>query len=222
MHWDAPLKNAPRGLFEEFTGGHVRRRHRLRPAGTSSRTCSSARACRSITWPAPAPITYSFPVNSTQLNATANVPARSATRRRRGRCCPPGERTLSVTFTPTDTANYNTVTATNTLTVNKATPNVVIEGAGRGRTPARRATAVGKVKDRFNLVIATPTLTYNGSPDPPVMPGTYTVVATFPGNANYQAGSATGTLTITKVDRRHPNQRPGRRPTTACRIRGRD
>jgi hypothetical protein len=26
-----------------------------------------------ITWPAPAPITYSFPVNSTQLNATANT-----------------------------------------------------------------------------------------------------------------------------------------------------
>ena len=30
------------------------------------------------------------------------------------------------------------------------------------------------------------------------MPGEYTVVATFPGNANYQAGSATATLTITK------------------------
>ena len=30
------------------------------------------------------------------------------------------------------------------------------------------------------------------------MPGEYTVVATFPGNANYEAGSATATLTITK------------------------
>ena len=30
-HWDAPLKNAPRGLFEEFAWRHVRGRHRLHP-----------------------------------------------------------------------------------------------------------------------------------------------------------------------------------------------
>ena len=151
-----------------------------------------------ITWPAPAPITYSFPVNSTQLNATANVPGTFSYSPSSGTLLPAGERTLSVTFTPTDTVNYNATTATRTLTVNKATPNVVIEGAGSWAYTGSPRAAVGKVKDRFNVVIATPALTYNGSPDPPVMPGEYTVVATFPGNANYEAGSASATLTITK------------------------
>ena len=151
-----------------------------------------------ITWPAPAPIAYSFPVTSTQLNATANVPGTFSYSPSSGTLLPAGERTLSVTFTPTDTVNYNAITATRTLTVNKATPNVVIEGAGSWAYTGSPRAAVGKVKDRFNVVIATPALTYNGSPDPPVMPGEYTVVATFPGNANYDAGSASATLTIAK------------------------
>src|SRR6185503_13189381 len=152
-----------------------------------------------ITWPAPAPITYSFPVNSTQLNATANVPGTFSYSPLSGSLLPAGEGTLSATFTPADTTNYNTVSATNTITVSKATPNVLIEGAGTWSYTGTPRPVVGKVKDRFNIVIATPTVTYNGSPDPPVMPGTYTVLATFPGNANYVAGTATETLTIAKA-----------------------
>jgi hypothetical protein len=60
-------------------------------------------------------------------------------------------------------------------------------------------TAFGYVKDRFGFTIATPTLTYDGSPDAPVMPGTYTVVATFAGNDNYEAASATASMTITRA-----------------------
>ena len=196
-HWDAPLKNAPRGLYETFTSATF--------AGDIDYVRTSivpdvlvGKGTPVITWPAPAPITYSFPVNSTQLNATANVPGTFSYSPSSGTLLPAGERTLSVTFTPTDTANYNATTATRTLTVNKATPNVVIEGAGSWAYTGSPRAAVGKVKDRFNVVIATPALTYNGSPDPPVMPGEYTVVATFPGNANYEAGSASATLTITK------------------------
>ena len=196
-HWDAPLKNAPRGLYESFTSATF--------TGDVDYVRTSigpdvlvGKGNPVITWPAPAPITYSFPVNSTQLNATANVPGTFSYSPPSGTLLPAGERTLSVTFTPTDTANYNAVTATKTITVNKATPNVVIEGAGTWAYTGTPRAVVGKVKDRFNIVIATPTVTYDGSPDPPVMPGTYTVVATFPGNANYLAGTATATLTITK------------------------
>jgi hypothetical protein len=197
VHWDAPLKNAPQGLFEEFTG--------VTFAGDVDyvRTYTEpdvlvGKGNPVITWPAPAPITYSFPVNGTQLNATASVPGTFSYSPTSGTLLPAGQRTLSVTFTPTDTATYNTVTATNTLTVNKATPNVVIEGAGSWAYTGSPRAVVGKVKDRFNIVIATPALTYDGSPDPPVLPGEYTVVAAFPGNANYESGSATATLTITK------------------------
>jgi len=197
VHWDAPLKNAPRGLYESFayatfTGDvdYVR--------ASASPDVLVGKANPVITWPAPAPITYSFPVNSTQLNATASVPGTFSYSPPSGTLLPAGERTLSVTFTPTNTTDYNTVTATNAITVNKATPNVLIEGAGTWAYSGTPRAVVGKVKDRFNIVIATPTVTYNGSPDPPVLPGTYTVVATWPGNANYVAGTATETLTITK------------------------
>jgi len=197
-HWDAPLKNAPPTLFEGFASATF--------AGDVDyvRTSSGAdvlvgKGNPVITWPAPAPITYSFPVNGTQLNATASVPGTFSYSPSSGTLLPAGEGTLSATFTPTDTANYNIATATNTITVNKATPNVLIEGAGTWAYTGTARAVVGKVKDRFNIVIATPTVTYNGSPDPPVMPGTYTVVATFPGNANYLAGTATETLTIAKA-----------------------
>ena len=196
-HWDASLKNAPMGLYEDFalatfTGDDDYVRTSTGP------DVLVGKGTPVITWPAPAPITYSFPVNSTQLNATASVPGTFSYSPPSGTLLPAGERTLSVTFTPNDTATYDTVTTTNTLVVNKATPNVVIEAAGTWAYTGSPRAVVGKVKDRFNLVIATPTVTYNGSPDPPVMPGEYAVVATFPGNANYEAGSATATLTITK------------------------
>ena len=197
VHWDAPLKNAPRGLYEEFTGvtfagdvDYVRQ--------YTEPDVLVGKGNPVITWPAPAPIMYSFPVNSTQLNATANVPGSFGYSPPSGTLLAAGDRTLSVTFTPTDTANYNTVTATTTLTVNKAVPNVVIEAAGTWAYTGAPRPVVGKVKDRFGVVIATPALTYNGSPDAPTMPGEYTVVATFPGNANYEGGSATAALTITK------------------------
>ena len=197
VHWDAPLKNAPRGLYESFA--YATFTGDIDYVGASaSPDVLVGKANPVITWPAPAPITYSFPVNSTQLNATASVPGSFSYSPPSGTLLPAGERTLSVTFTPTNTTDYNTVTATNAITVNKATPNVLIEGAGTWAYSGTPRAVVGKVKDRFDIVIATPTVTYNGSPDPPMMPGTYTVVATWPGNANYVAGTATETLTITK------------------------
>jgi hypothetical protein len=196
-HWDAPLENAPRGLFDGYTlATFVGDIDYVRASAAPDVLVGKGNPI--ITWPAPAPITYSFPVNSTQLNATANVPGTLSYSPSSGTLLSAGERTLSVTFTPTDTANYNTVTATNTLIVNKAAPNVVIEAAGTWPYTGTPRAVVGKVKDRFNVVIAMPTVTYNGSPDAPTLPGAYTVEASFAGNANYTAGSVTATLTITK------------------------
>jgi hypothetical protein len=150
-----------------------------------------------ITWPAPAPITYGFPLNSTQLNATANVPGTFNYSPPSGTLLPVGERTLSVTFTPTDNANYNTVTATNTLIVNKATPTVAVTGGtftydGRPHGASVTVTGVGGV-DLGDLGPAM--LTYDGSADTPVNAGTYVAVATFDGSENY--GQATGSAVVT-------------------------
>src|SRR5204862_3150130 len=78
-----------------------------------------------ITWPTPADITYGTALSATQLNATvsgallgslAYTPAAGAVLNAGS------NQTLSVTFTPTDTANVNTATRTITINVLKATP----------------------------------------------------------------------------------------------------
>ncbi len=75
-----------------------------------------------ITWATPAPITYGTALSATQLDATASVAGTFAYTPAAGTVLAAGTQTLSVTFTPTNTTNYNTATASVSLTVNKATP----------------------------------------------------------------------------------------------------
>ena len=196
MHWDAPLNNAPRGLYEEFTGvtfsGDAEYVRQYREPDVLV-----GKANPVVTWPAPAPITIRFPVNSTQLNATANVPGTFSY------SVPSGAASGRDEYADGD------VHADRYRELQHRHRDEHADGeqghakrSHRGRqpldAPGTAPTIVGKVKDRFNIVIATPTLTYDGSPDPPTLPGSHTVVASFAGNANYEPGSATVTWTITK------------------------
>ena len=76
-----------------------------------------------ITWPTPADIVYGTALSATQLNATATVAGTFVYTPAAGTVLNAGAaQTLSVTFTPTDAANYTTATTTVTITVTKATP----------------------------------------------------------------------------------------------------
>jgi hypothetical protein len=75
-----------------------------------------------ITWNNPANITYGAALSATQLNATASVPGNLVYTPAAGSIPAAGPDTLSVTFIPTDTTNYSTVTKTVTLSVGQATP----------------------------------------------------------------------------------------------------
>jgi len=75
------------------------------------------KATPTITWATPATITHGTALSSTQLNATASVPGTSVYTPAAGSTPPGGMDTLSVTFTPADTTDYNTITATVTLAV---------------------------------------------------------------------------------------------------------
>jgi DNA-binding beta-propeller fold protein YncE len=75
-----------------------------------------------LTWAPQNPITYGTALSATQLNATASVAGTFTYTPAVGTILGAGAQTLSVTFTPNDTADYSTSTATVTLTVNKATP----------------------------------------------------------------------------------------------------
>jgi hypothetical protein len=76
-----------------------------------------------IIWPAPAAITYGGALSATQLDATASVPGAFVYNPAAGAVLPAGAgQTLSVTFTPTDTADYIAAAASTTITVNPAAP----------------------------------------------------------------------------------------------------
>jgi uncharacterized delta-60 repeat protein len=77
-----------------------------------------------ITWPDPASIVYGTPLGAAQLDATASVPGTFAYLPAAGTILQAGNNTLSVTFTPTDSTEYKTVTDTTTLVVTAATPTI--------------------------------------------------------------------------------------------------
>ncbi len=77
-----------------------------------------------ITWTQPAAISYGTALSATQLNATANLAGTFSYTPAAGMVLGSGTQTLSVTFTPTDTTDYNDATATVQLVVNKATPTI--------------------------------------------------------------------------------------------------
>lgn len=79
-------------------------------------------ATPAITWPTPAPIPYGTPLSATQLDATANVPGTFSYLYPIGQVFPIGATTLSVIFTPADTTDYTTATASVVLTVTQITP----------------------------------------------------------------------------------------------------
>jgi hypothetical protein len=156
------------------------------------------KATPTITWAAPAAITYGTALSATQLNASSNVPGALVYTPAAGTVLAAGSQTLSVTFTPTDRADYNSVTTTVSLTVNKATPTLVVTTSG---TPSGFGNAVtftamvstgptGAVtfSDGGNSIgsgtlsgnvatFTTSSLTF----------GAHTITATWPGNSNYNA-----------------------------------
>lgn len=81
-------------------------------------TVNIAKTTPTITWPTPAAISYGTRLSATQLNATANVAGTFVYSPSPGTQLGTGSQTLKVTFTPSDTTDYTTATASVQLTVN--------------------------------------------------------------------------------------------------------
>src|SRR5207253_3752852 len=89
---------------------------------TKTVTLVVTQASPTITWADPASITYGTALSTVQLNATASVPGTLVYTPAAGSVPAAGNDTLSVTFTPTDTASYSIVTKSVTLNVTQAAP----------------------------------------------------------------------------------------------------
>ena len=81
----------------------------------------------------PADIIYGTALGATQLNATANVAGTFIYTPAAGTVLNAGSHTLSVTFTPTDAANYNGATANVTMTVDQGDAGDHLGEPGRHR-----------------------------------------------------------------------------------------
>jgi O-glycosyl hydrolase len=111
---------------------------------TASVTLAVTKQVPAITWADPAAITYGTALSATQLNATASVAGTFAYSPSSGTTLTAGEQMLSVTFTPTDTADYQSATSDVMLTVNKATP--VITWATPASVIAGTSTLLGSTQ----------------------------------------------------------------------------
>ena len=87
-------------------------------SGATSWTISKATPAGTLTWPTPAAITYGTALSGTQLDATSTLPGSFVYTPAAGAVLNAGTQTLSVTFTPTDTTDYSSATATVSLVVN--------------------------------------------------------------------------------------------------------
>ncbi len=132
-----------------------------------------------ITWPQPAAITYGTSLSISQLDASSTVAGSFTYTPAAGALLSAGSQTLSVTFMPTDTVDYNSDSAYVTLMVNKATPGIT------WNTPA--AVNVGTVLSGTQL---------NAKAN---VPGTF-VYSPSSGTLESVAGNPTLSTTFTPAD----------------------
>ena len=100
-------------------------------AATGMATITIAQATPVISWSNPSAITNPTPLSGTQLDATTNVAGTFVYSPAAGTVLAAGAHTLSTTFTPTDTTDYTTATASVTIQVNAASssgPGITVSG----------------------------------------------------------------------------------------------
>jgi len=186
---------------------------------TATTTITVDQAAPVVTWRGPAAITYGTALGRAQLDAKAWLPscghhgpghgrAGRPGCGRPGRCrakgtfaySPPagtvlgaGEHTLSVTFTPDDSTDYATATATTTITVDKATAVVT--------WPRPRAVTYGTAlgPSQLDATASVPgTFSYGPPAGTVLVPGEQTLSVTFTptDGTDYRPVTATTTVTV--------------------------
>jgi hypothetical protein len=155
------------------------------------------KATPTVTWATPASIVYGTKVSATQLNATASVAGAFVYSAKIDSILKAGDKVLTVNFTPTDAANYNTPAAkTVTIAVTKATP--VITWAN----PADIAKSTALSATQLNATASVPgTFAYTPASGTSLTAGTakdLTVLFTPTDAANYT--TATKTVKINVID----------------------
>jgi sugar lactone lactonase YvrE len=157
----------------------------------ASVTLTVNKAAPTITWATPTPITYGAALSATQLNASSAVAGTFAYSPAAGKVLTAGQQTLTATFTPTNSANYTTASATVALTVNKATPAIT------WATPAAITYGTALSATQLNAKASVPgTLVYSPAAGTVPAVGTDTLTVTFTPTDTTDYTTATGTVQL--------------------------
>ena len=173
---------------------------------TTPGTLSVTQVSPVINWNNPAAITYGTALGATQLNATVTgaIAGNLVYTPAAGVVLGQGTQTLSVTFTPTDTTDYATVTKTVQIVVNQAVLTVTAASQtvtyGTALAPYTY-TMTGFVGSDTQATATTGVPSLTTSPATPVNVGTYAITAAAGtlASANYSFVYVNGSVTITKA-----------------------
>ncbi len=152
-----------------------------------------------ITWPPPSAIQQGTAISATQLDATANVAGTFSYSPAAGTVPPAGTQPLTVTFTPSDTTDYMSVTAHNSLIVNatgKSSPLI----SWSAPAAISYGTALSSTQLNATANVAG-TFTYTPAAGTVLKAGAQTLSAVFtPTNTSaYSSATATVKLTVNQA-----------------------
>jgi C1A family cysteine protease len=154
------------------------------------------KATPTITWNNPMAITYGTKLSRTQLDATASVSGTFIYTPAAGTVLSADTQTLTVTFTPTDSTNYSTVSKSVSITINKATSRLTWNNP----TAITYGTKLSNVQ--LNIYTSVPgTFIYTPALGTVLGKGTQTVTTTFTptDSTNYSTVSKSVSITVNKA-----------------------
>jgi MinD-like ATPase involved in chromosome partitioning or flagellar assembly len=162
------------------------------PSAQAAVTLSVEMAQPTISWNPPPTISAGKALSADELNATASVPGAFHYKPALGEILPVGKHTLTVTFTPTDTMNYEPLKAAVPLTVselakveiNWTAPNAIPYG-----TPLSQA--------QLNATASVPgTFVYGPAEGNVLPPGKHTLLAVFTPDNSFTHAVANASVTL--------------------------
>ena len=150
------------------------------------------------TWPTASAITYGQTLAASALSGGSATPAGTFAFTTPSTAPNAGTALQSVTYTPTDTVNYNTIGSTVSVTVNKANPSVttwpVASAITYGQTLAASTLSGGSATPAGTFGFATPSTAPNAGTA--LQSVTYTPTDT----ADYNTASSTVSVTVDKAN----------------------
>jgi len=163
---------------------------------SSTVTLQVNQATPTITWATPASFAYGTHLSGTQLNATASVAGTFSYSPTSGTVLTAGSHLLSVTFTPTDGADYTTASAVVTQVVTQVTPTITWANPGSisygTHLSGTQLNATASVAGTFS---------YNPAAGSVLTAGSHVLMATFTptDTTDYTTATATASISITPI-----------------------